>query len=957
MFSPTTRCSAILGVLFVCTAWLVAAPNVPAADDIYFNRDIRPILSANCAACHGGVKQAGGVSFVYPDQVLPPEGWIVEPGDPDASSLIERIESDDADLRMPPSDHGPPLAKEEISLLRQWIAQGAKWQQHWAFEQPMATPVPSVSDEAWPRRELDRYILARLDAEGLAPSEDASPRRWLRRVTLDLLGLPPSPEQQRQFVEDVAENGEQAYEQAVDRLLASSHFGERWASVWLDQVRYADSMGLGIDSRRTIWAYRDWVIRALSDDMPYNDFTIKQLAGDLLPNAGPSDLIATACSRLTQTNEEGGTDDEEFRIAAVLDRVNTTWQTWQGITFGCVQCHSHPYEPIEHEDYYRFAAFFNNTADSDLGNDAPTYQAPRKVEDYPRAAELDNQISSIEGQLWQASNELASDDSAWSGLTGLQASTSSATKVVVDSKSDRDEFRTVGTVARNTDITLEAPLPADIEELTAVRITAMPQDLEKAVTDSEWGFVWSHVEAELLTPGSDKARPIAFSDVIGDEPDPVFPPAESLNPKSNNGFSAYSRIHYPRSAVFILTEPIEIASGARLRLRLKHRIYILSAFSLVTRRGCVEVTDERRFTEFAKSEERAEMREQLSNLKSQRKAIPSVSTPIVAERPSDLSRPTHVFERGLFLDKGDQVTAGIPSSLGDLKSSSEVDRLDMARWLVSEENPLAARVAVNRIWARLFGVGIVETEEDFGSSGEPPSHPQLLDYLAIEFQTGLQWSTKKLIKEIVLSRSYRQASTTTPELEEADPSNRLLARGPRFRLSAEMIRDQALEVSGLLNHDLFGPPVQPPIPAGVWQSFDGGDKWPDAERGNPQRYRRSIYTYIKRSIPYPMFASFDQPSREFCTPRRLRSNTPLQALEMLNSEAMLECAEALAGRMNSYSSNTEEALAYGFELCTCREPNDDELTTLRQLYDRKAGEQGFVVAAQLLLNLDEFLMK
>lgn len=951
------RNSAGVGLLFAFLDTVFGVSATAAAEDIYFNRDIRPILSSHCVACHGGVKQAGGVSFVYADQVLPPEGWIVEPGEPDASSLLDRVESDDPELRMPPPDHGPPLAENEIELLKRWIAQGAKWQQHWAFEKPTAGPPPKVSDETWPRHELDRYILAKLEAEGLAPAADATARRWMRRASLDLIGLPPSPEDLQQFEKELSEQGEQAYERAVDRLLASPHYGERWASVWLDQVRYADSMGLGLDRTRSIWAYRDWVIRVLNADMPYDQFTVKQLAGDLLPNASPGDLIATACSRLTQTNEEGGTDDEEFRIAAVLDRVNTTWQTWQGITFGCVQCHSHPYEPIEHDDYYRFAAFFNNTADSDLGNDAPTYQAPRNVEDYERAAELDQQIANIQSQLWQEGYELASDGAAWRGLNSLKSSTNKATKVVVDSAAGRDEFRTVGTVARDTDITLEAPLPDGMTKLTAVRLTAMPQNLEKALTDSEWGFVWSHIEAELLTPGSNETVPVTFSEAIGDELKPIYEASESLNAKSSTGFSAYSRIHYPRSAVFVLKSPVQTSPGTRLRVRLKHRTYIVAAFSLITRRGYVEVSDDNRFITLANSQQRAELRTELGKLKSKRKAIPSVSTPVMAERQENLNRPTHVFERGLFLDKGDSVSAGIPLSLGEISSAGKVDRLDMAQWLVSENNPLTARVAVNRIWARLFGVGIVETEEDFGSSGEPPSHPQLLDHLAVKFQSDMQWSTKQLLKEIVLSRTYRQSSATSLELDELDPSNRLLARGPRFRLSAEMIRDQALEVSGLLNRDLFGPPVKPPLPGGVWQPFDGSDRWPDAKQGDPQRYRRSIYTYVKRSIPYPMFASFDQPSREFCTPRRLRSNTPLQALEMLNSEAMLECAEALAGRMKSHSADVAEALSYGFELCTSRQPNDKELSILRQLYDRKADEQGLTAVAKMLLNLDEFLMK
>jgi hypothetical protein len=942
----------------LAAGWMVIWVLPVAAREVPFNEDIRPILVGHCVACHGGVKQAAELSFVYPEQVLPPDGWIVAPGEPDDSELIHRVESEDPELRMPPPEHGRALTASEIQLLRDWIAQGARWQRHWAFEKPVAAALPEVSDPSWPRGGLDHFVLARLDREGLAASPDELPQRWLRRVTLDLTGLPPTPDDVAAFTAQVARGGEPAYEQVVEQLLASERFGERWASVWLDQVRYADSMGLGIDATRTIWKYRDWVIQALNRDLPYDEFTVKQIAGDLLPDAGPDDLIATACHRLTQTNGEGGTDDEEFRTAAVLDRVNTVWQTWQGITFGCVQCHSHPYEPIEHADYYRFVAFFNNTADCDLDDDAPTYAAPIDPQDYRRAAELDHHIEELRQTIWQSEYELMSRDSVWTPLKGISASSSKKTQVQVVSRDDHDEFQTRGTVERDTDITLAADLPAQQKRLTAFRVTAMPADPQKAYSDSEWGFVWSHITAELLLPGVDEPQPLKIARVLADEPHPLQDPQESLNPQSTAGFGAFSRIHFPRTAAFVLGEPTELPPGARLEVNLKHRVFLLGAFSLVTRRGNLATSDDLRFTELIISTAAKDRRRSLAELEARRKKmIPSVATPILRERPAHLSRPTHLFLRGLFLDKGEKVSPGVPASLPPLADDRSPDRLALARWLVSPENPLTARVAVNRFWSRLFGVGLVETEEDFGSSGEAPSHPALLDYLAVKFQTDWGWSPKRLLREMVLSRTYRQSAVVTQRGREQDPANRLLSRGPRFRLPAEMVRDQALAIAGLLDGTMYGPPVRPPIPAGVWQPFVDSDKWPAAAPGDAARYRRSIYTYTKRSIPYPMHATFDQPSREFCAPRRLRSNTPLQALETLNSEAFTEYAAALARRMQDHDGTLDEQLAYGFELTVCRSPTAVELATIRDLHERSPGERGFVAVATALLNLDELVMK
>ncbi|TWT36486.1 Planctomycete cytochrome C [Posidoniimonas corsicana] len=947
------RLAAVAALSTSAAGAAAAEPDGP----VQFNRDVRPILVSNCLSCHGGVKQQGGISFVYADQVLPPDGWAVEPGDPDASPLIERVEMDDPDLRMPPPEHGPPLTPREVDVLRRWIAEGASWQDHWAFEPPVEPPLPGVNDQQWPREDLDRYVLARREQEGLASTPDAPPYRWLRRASLDLTGLPPTPAQRRRFLSELESDGEAAYQQAADRLLASPHYGERWASVWLDQVRYADSMGLGLDSPRSVWQYRDWVIRSLNADLPYDQFTVKQIAGDLLPGRDPDNLVATACQRLTQSNEEGGTDDEEFRVAAVLDRVNTTWQAWQGMTFGCVQCHSHPYEPFRHEDYYRFTAFFNNTADSDLDDDAPTYRAPNDPADNKQAEQLDEEIRSLGEQIWAAGHELLSDEQAWRPLTGLTASANNATRLQVERAGDHDEFFTVGTIERGARFTLEAPLPADLQPLTAIRGVVLPGAPETARADSEWGFVWSRVEAELVVPSDEgeQVSPLKIARIIGDEPHPLFSPQASLDKRSRRGFSALSRIYHPRSAALVLEQPAEVPPGARLRLRIAHDVQMVGAFSLVSRRGHLAVSDRPGFTALLTAPALAEQRRRLGQLTKQRRAIPSTATPVMQERPAHLARESHVFERGLFLDKGPLVTPGVPESMPELPAGRPADRLALAQWLASPDNPLTARVAVNRVWARVFGAGLVETEEDFGSSGEPPSHPQLLDYLALRFQGEHGWRFKPLLRELILSSTYRQSEVATPAAKAADPANRLLSRGPRVRLPSEAVRDQALALAGLLSDQMYGPPVRPPLPEGVWRPFAAGDKWPAPEPGSPQRYRRSIYTYTKRSIPFPTFATFDQPSREFCAPRRLRSNTPLQALEVLNSEAFHECSVALAERMAGRGEDPREQVRWGFELVTCRPPTDSESDVLVELFEHPDGGGQAVAAA--LLNLDEVLMK
>lgn len=926
---------------------------------VVFNEHIRPILTKHCVACHGGVKQAADFSFVYPETVVSPEGYVITSGNADESSLVERIKSDDPELRMPPPEHGAALTVNEIALLMKWIDQGANWQEHWSLVAPQPTAVPSVRNAKWCNSAIDKFILARLEQEDIQPSPNARPERWLRRVSFDLIGLPPTPTELASFQRELQSIGEPAYARVVDRLLDSPHFGERWAAVWLDQVRYADSRGLGYDLPRNAWKYRDWVIGALNNDIPYDLFTIKQIAGDLLPQPTMEDHIATACHRLSQSNDEGGTDDEEFRVEAVLERVDTTWLAWSGISFGCARCHDHPYEPFRQEEYYKFAAFFNNTRDSDLYEDYPLKQVPIEKQDYDRAQQLDTEINILKSLIWNREQQLANDTNAWSDVELLSVGTNNSTKVEIQQSRGRTVFRTAGTIEGNTDITLDFLPPKSVKELTAFKIACLPGNPTMALSDSEWGFVLSHVKASLLYDG--KNIDLKLVHVVGDEFDPFIDPQESLNPRSRSGFSAYTRINHPRSVVFILEKPILLPENARLSVVLAHRKQVLASFSLTTRHGYVEVSNDQRFPQLLSDAKRAAQLDQLSHLVAERRGINSTPLPVMQQRAPQLARPTHLFERGSQFSKGVQVSPGVPAAMPKLQFSDEADRLSLAQWLVSGEHPLTARVAVNRYWARLFGVGIVATEEDFGSTGEPPSHPLLLDFLANRFQSTHEWCFKPLLREIVLSSTYRQSAVVRADLAERDPNNRLLARGPRMQLPAEMVRDQALLSAGLLTDQLFGRPVYPPIPQGVWRPFSASDKWTTPPRGDVQRYRRSIYTYTKRSIPYPVSTSFDAPTREVCTPRRFRSNTPVQSLMKLNDETFVECTEVLASQMMESGNSPENQIEEGFLRVVSRLPTQRELEGLvhffNSLPDEKTTKERLLLVASAILNLDEAATK
>lgn len=969
-----------LAAMAICCGGLIAdgiaqagdATIVAAEPKISFNESIRPLFAEHCVACHGGVKQAAGLSFIYREIATSEtdSGVIpIVPGDPDDSYLIERVSDPDPDFRMPPAEHGAALSKDEIETLRRWIQQGAEWEEHWSFVLPRPQEAPPVLADEWPREIFDRFVLARLEAADMSPSPEADRATWLRRASLDLTGLPPTPEQYEEFA---ADRSDKAYERAVDRMLASPHFGERWAAVWLDLARFADTQGYEKDPHRDIWPYRDWLIRAFNADMPYDEFTIKQLAGDMLPDAGIEDRLATAFHRNSQTNTEGGTDDEEFRIAALLDRVSTTWQVWQATTFRCIQCHSHPYDPIRHEEYYQFAAILNTSRDADLSDDLPKLAVPRDPADWPRAAQLDRKISELRQSIFAETAPIAESESNWQTLRPGNVEATGQTELVArDNDAGVAEVWAEGTITSNGVFTLTFPLDAAVR-ITAIRIDALPKNVVAALKTPEMGFALTQLEASLLPDEKAESRPIQFAEAFGDQPEPMFDPRESLE-ANNNGWSDLTKLFRPRYAVFVPTAPIEAPAGSRLQLKLHFGRTATGDIPLVIHRGRYSVATTEAWTDLVQSDRLAAQREKMAAIGSEREKIPATPTPVMDEQYGPVKRETYLFSRGNWLEKAQRVEPGLPAVFPPLPEGETADRLGMARWLVSGDNPLTARVMVNRLWQEMFGLGIVETAGDFGTSGARPTHPELLDYLALRFQNEHQWSVKRLLRELALSATYRQASHASPEMLERDPRNRLLSRGPRNRLTAEMIRDQALVLSKQWTPTMFGPPVMPPQPEGIWRSVYSGATWETAE--GPDRFRRAVYTYWKRTSGYPTFATFDMPSREVCVAQRTPTNTPLQALATLNDEAFVELAGQFGKRMlREGGSSSESQVASGYRWATGREVPRAKLDRLMLLhrkaieaFDSNAEEAkkladsrdafALSVVASALLNLDEVLTK
>ena len=856
---------------------------------VSFNDDIRPIFNEKCVGCHGGVKQAGGFGLVFRENALRETesgAHAIVPGKPGRSEIIRRVRHEDPELRMP--FEAEPLAEAEIQLLERWIEQGAEWEEHWAYQPPIKPETPSLAGEQ-PDNPIDAFVQASLLKKGISPAPAAQKRVLLRRVSFDLTGL-PAPD----ALADAYLEGELSYEALVDSLLARPSYGEHQAAQWMELARYADSRGYERDRPRSIWRYRDWVVDAYNEDLPYDDFITYQLAGDLLPEPSEEQLVATGFHRNTMSNGEGGTENEEYRVAAVIDRVNTTWEVFQGTTMACVQCHAHPYDPIRHEEYYTSYALFNNTVDHDHVTEAPLlrtlYAADerkyQRLEDWIRErAEADRRE-----QLQQ-----------WRQLIKVR-----------EPRLRPDRFENVNGAI------FTARADEDVMYLHAGNSFSLPaRDLS--------GVAALHLDLRAMSPeGSLEVR------LDGPEGPLLAEHAFAWGDEND------------------LRLPIEAPDGS-------HALYMIIHGDGAGKLASVNAIGYEPILPGAEEPGIDEIKGYIGELLAARD---SVTTPVMVETSGESRRETHLFDRGNWLVHGKPVSGGVPELL-DGDSRSEVgDRLDFARWLTKPDQPLTSRVAVNRAWAQLFGTGLVPTIEDMGSQGERPYHGELLDYLATEFSGPLGWSKKALLRRIVLSHTYRQSSEAGPQELDRDPNNALLARGPRKRLTAEEIRDQALAVSGLLSCKRGGPGVMPPQPDGLWDNIPYSDiRWVNS--AGEDRYRRTLYTYLRRSSIHPVMTTFDASNREVCLSRRTITNTPLQALMTLNDPAYLEVADRLAARVADRPDLAAQIDGL-YRMMLRRDADPEERKILTSLYEKAyAAEpdahEALAVVANALLNIDEFL--
>ncbi len=957
-----------------------AAPTARAADTVDFQRDIRPILADNCFKCHGQDAEARKGKFRLDVREQALKGGrsgqpAIVPDKPDASELIRRIESTLESDVMPPPASGKKLTPRQKELLRKWIASGATYSQHWALVPPKRPPVPKVNNADWVRTPIDAFILARLEHEGLKPAPEASKETLLRRLSLDLTGLPPTPAEIDAFLKD---DSPKAYEKVVDRLLASPHYGERWARHWLDAARYADSDGFEKDKPRQVWMYRDWVVNAFNRDLPYDQFIIEQIAGDLLPNATQEQRVATGFLRNSMINEEGGIDPEQFRMAAMFDRVEALGKSVLGLTIQCAQCHNHKYDPITQEDYYRLFAYLNDTNETNIAVYTPDEQKKR--------AELLSKIRDIENTLkkrtpdwrkqmdeWEA--RVRNDQPPWTVVKVENAGDGSQRYVVHDDGSLTawgyaptkwtSKFTGKTDAKRITGFRLEMltdpNLPLNGPGRSPLGLFALSEFMVD-VADPKTPEKTTRVKLVSATAdfgNEEKPLEVMFDDRTGKKR-VTGPVSFAIDGKDDTAWgidAGPGRRNVDRKAVFVPDKPIEMPNGAIVTFHLKqahggwnsddNQNNNLGRFRFSVTDADHPVADplpKRVRDIFALPPDRrtpaqidavfAYWRTTVADWKEANREIEELwkQHPVGASQLTmgarQTPRTTFILTRGDFLKPDRAVTPGVPAALHPLPTDAPANRLGLAKWLVARDSPTTARALVNRVWQAYFGTGLVATSEDFGIQGEPPSHPELLDWLAVEFMEH-GWSVKHLQRLIVTSAAYRQSSKVTPDLLRVDPANRLLARGPRFRVEGEVVRDIALAASGLLNPELGGPPVYPPAPDFLFKppASYGPKTW--IESKGTERYRRALYTFRFRSVPYPVLTNFDTPNGDASCVRRARSNTPLQALTTLNETLFLECARGLAQKtLAEGGTDDRDRSVYAFRRCTGRQPNDKELAVL-----------------------------
>lgn len=1150
--------------LFSLSVDLCAADGQDGASGkVDFNHQIRPLLSNRCFACHGPDQDERKADLrldTFEGATADLDGtFAIVPNKPEESEILVRLLSHDKDEVMPPPKKGDPLSAEEIGMIRRWIEQGAKYEIHWSYVTPQKAIVPEISDARaqWPVNEVDRFLLARIEKEGLQPSAEADRQTLARRLSLDLIGLPSAWDEVENFVKDQRPD---AYERYVAQLLANPAYGEHWGGLWLDLARYADSSGYPSDQPREIWGYRDWVIAAYNRNLPFDQFTIEQIAGDLLPDRTEDQLIATAFHRNTMTQNEGGTSDEEFRVAAVIDRVNTTMSVWMGTTMSCAQCHTHKSDPLTQNEYFSLFSILNQSADADKKDESPvaSYTTPQHR---AKQMQLSDEITSLEKQItapkdfeknegfiawekrfsqpveWMQSSPHQSETDIQGGATTIEG----------------DGFVSIDSNAETATHTVEIPLAAgDLQAirletrpakgfgnfvLTALRATLIPPSASqgraearaqgryvrielpgkakflhlaevevyqgeknialqgKAVQSSQYSdaaatravdgktdgdytkgsvshsnkeddpwwevdlgseqpidtvVVWNRTDGgnaarlagyrvsvldarhhviwkeENLPAAEEKAefaitgdRMLSFASAKADYEQSGFPAASLVDAptapdEKHPGWAVAGAQGKPHELILSVANRVTVVEGTRLRVVLEQKSryaqHLIGSFRLststdarfsewqampseiaaiVTKSGSDRDSVEKGvlFDYYLRNlaPETKAMRDQWKAKKAELAALPTTTVPIMQELPAHEHRETRVQIRGNWQNLGDKVGPGTPAAFHPLAKGSKPDRLGLAKWLVSRDNPLTARVIVNRYWETLFGVGIVATSEEFGSQGETPFHPQLLDWLAVDFMEH-GWDTKRLLTQLVTTRAYRQISKITPDLQEVDPENRLLARGPRIRPQGEMLRDQALAVGGLLSSKIGGPPVRPIAPnLGLTTAFGRSNDWVVSE--GEDRHRRSLYTEVRRNSPYPSFTTFDATNREVCTLRRNRTNTPLQAFVTLNDPVFIEANQAFARRILSEcaSADTAEKVRRAYRIALSRDASAKEVATLAQLHEqalaefREDGEAAIALAteplgaapegsdiadlaawtavANVIMNLDEFLIR
>lgn len=1021
---PSVLPSIVVALSLTCG--FAEEPAAPKSGSVDYNRQIRHILADKCLACHGfdAAERKGNLRLdVRESAVGAAESGehAIVPGKPEASELVKRINSADADLRMPPPETKKSLTDAEKALLKQWIAEGAVYQTHWAFSAPKQPPLPEVKERSWPRGEVDLFIASMLESKGMKPSKEAERTTLIRRATLDLTGLPPTIADVDAFLADQSPD---SYERLIDRLMASPFHGERMAVDWLDASRFADTHGYHIDAGRDMTRWREYVIESFNRGTSWDQFTTEQIAGDLLPDtADPAEnlrrKIASGFNRNNMINFEGGAIPQEYLTAYIIDRVNTTGTVFLGLTVGCTQCHDHKFDPLTQKDFYSLYAFFNtlpeNGLDGSKGNAAPLLKAPRPGQDQLLAA-IGSSLADLEKRLVSPLPEVDAAQAKWEVSAIEEAKNAwqfpevsqviSKGGATLKKLPDGSHLATDKNPDKET-YEVRLLLRPELKQITALRLEALPDDslpMKGAGRSPNGNIVMTGIKIALRTDskGEGEWLDVPIKAAEADFSQKEYQIGGVLDADPANGWGIFPEVGKPHQAMFTLAEPLALGSPREIKVTLdfqsqfsQHQIgrfrlavgstakpqlaellpaEVATALTVAAeKRTDAQTAAVRKHYREKVSPEFAKLNEQLAKLKKQREDLEKNVPTVMVMQDMDKPRETFILVRGAYDKPGEKVTANIPSFLPPLPEGKPHNRLALAQWLIHPKNPLMSRVTVNRYWQMFFGTGLVKTSEDFGTQGELPTHPELLDWLATDFmgvpsaptrsasegETG--WDIKRLVRRIVTSSTYRQSSIITPDLKAKDPENRFLARGPRHRLQAEFIRDEALFLGGLLNRKIGGSSVSPYQPAGIWEelaSRSDGKNWTAQEYSQSHGedlYRRTMYTYWKRTAPPPSLMTFDAPDRETCTVRRARTNTPLQALVLMNDPTYVEASRKFAERiMKEGGASTEERLKFAFRSTLARPPSPAEFAVLRSVYEKQLARfKASPAAATKLLSVGE----